>query len=55
MQRGVTLSNFVLMTTKNNELLLLLNYVFTFTYLADTFIQSDLQMRTMEAVKLYVM
>lgn len=51
MQRGVTLSNLVLMTTKNNELLLL-NYIFTFTYLADGFIRSGLQM---EAIKLYVM
>ncbi len=28
-------------------------YTFTFSYLADTFIQSDLQMRTMEAINKY--
>ncbi len=27
-------------------------YTFTFSHLADTFIQSDLQMRTMEAIKI---
>ncbi len=27
-------------------------YTFTFSYLADAFIQSDLQMRTMEAIKI---
>ncbi len=27
-------------------------YAFTFSHLADTFIQSDLEMRTMEAIKI---
>ncbi len=27
-------------------------FLFTFSHLADTFIQSDLQMRTMEAIKI---
>ena len=36
------------------RLLFVITFTFTFIHLADAFIQSDLQMRTIEAVKLTV-